>query len=399
MRKRAFVVLLALVLTTGLLSTASLAAEDLPEIDITWLSVSGKPNQYIRKTNALELIENSGRAKCLYLDSGEIISGGFADWWVNVQIPFEHGQCNIKHNSDGSPMGMCVADKEDKFGFVNTAGELIIPCEYHWIFPSDRAESFAVERDGKWGFVDANNELLFPFDWDEAYGFYEDRAPVARKDKSGNMKYGYIDRSGNVVIPLEYDDCGSFHEGLAVAAREDEYGYKKWGYIDPSGNVVVPLEYSYGRDFNEGLAAVGWEDVLGDNILWGCIDRSGHMVLPVEYEYSSRLDFYKFAGCQDGLIAAGRNGKYGCFDISGKTVLPLEYDDVKSLGDGMYMVQKGASYGIFESPYWRNSEFVPVHSSEVFQSPNIVVGTVVASLIVTVCAVGFLLGCRKKSDD
>lgn len=411
MKQRIFAVILTLLLISAVALSPSAMAEDVPEIDITWLSVSGRPWTYNRKDHVLELTEyhEGGAIKHLDLDSGEIISGFVADIWDQVPISFAHRQVRRKRNSDSSPMGLCVANEEFKYGFVNMAGELIIPCEYDWINPSDHAESFAVLGDGGYGFVDSSNELIVTFGWGYAEGFFESRSVVARCDESGNEKCGYIDLSGKLVIPLEYDFATSFHEGLAVVGRKDMAGDIKWGYIDPYGKVVIPLAYDCCTNFEAGIAAVGQKDWAGD-VKWGCIDSSGNVVIPLEYEneygyqYDSEfilLGNFPDVGGKDGLVILRKDGKYGCFNASGEVVLPMEYDDMDYLGDGMFMVQKGASYGIFESPYWGDSQFTPSpHSEQEETHPmNAVFRTATIFLAISACAVGLFLVGRKKADD
>lgn len=51
-----------------------------------------------------------------------------------------------------------------------------------------------------------------------------------------------------------------------------------------------------------------------------------------------------------------RNRKYGYIDKTGAVVVPLECDDAGMVeadeySDSLYWVKKGASYGVFESPY------------------------------------------------
>lgn len=348
MKKVAFAALLSLALLTTAAGVFSVAAEEPPEIEITWLSISGKPIWYIRDNYAMILAEGDGSIKTLDLISGKT-TPGYSSSTTSVPIPFEHGQENFHKNSDGSSMGVSVADKEFKYGFVNMEGECIIPCEYDWVNPSDYAESFAVKRDGKWGMVDTNNQLIVPFEWDWIGGIFEERSTVARRDEHGDLKWGYIDSAGKVVVPLVYDTAEEFHEGLAIVSRDDGFGDEKCGYIDSSGEVIVPLQYDVGSSFYMGFADVGLRNGSGE-MKWGCIDRSGNVVIPLEYDDSN---------CNNGLVVVEKDGKHGCLNTSGETVLPLEYDNMRHIGDGVCMVRKGASYGTFENPYWRDPKSAP----------------------------------------
>lgn len=196
-------------------------------------------------------------------------------------------------------------------------------------------------------------------EYDAALGFFDGIAYVIKYDEDGSQKQGYIDTTGSLVIPLgEYDYIDLFFDGLAQVVKRDADGNWKYGYIDKTGAVVVPLgEYDDIGYFSDGLAMVG----KIDNMKYGYIDTTGRLAVPLEYGY------YMDGKFSDGLAVvckrdADGNVKYGYIDTTGAVVVPLEYDGAgivyTSAKDGFEQtsryrwVQKGASYGIFENPYY-----------------------------------------------
>ena len=84
----------------------------------------------------------------------------------------------------------------------------------------------------KWGFIDKSGTLVIPCKYDDSGSFSEGLAEVKLNGKSG-----FIDKSGTLVIPCKYDDASFFREGLAGVKLNH-----KWGFIDKS-NYCCPLNF------------------------------------------------------------------------------------------------------------------------------------------------------------
>ena len=99
------------------------------------------------------------------------------------------------HLWDEFSEGLIVAEQDGKFGYVNTSGELVIPCEFEWACP-----------------------------------FKEGLAWV-----KGDEYYGFINRSGEFVIPPKYVSNSEYvlmnKEGVLVSDPVT----KETFYLDPSG--------------------------------------------------------------------------------------------------------------------------------------------------------------------
>ena len=126
----------------------------------------------------------------------------------------------------------------------------------------------AVKKNDKFGFVDRNGNLVIPFVYEKACDFHEGLVAVKKDDK-----WGFINKNGEIVIPLEYDFVCDFHEGLAMVSKNN-----KWGFINKDGEIVIPLEYNFAYEFAEGLAPVKIKDK------WGFIDKTGKIIIPIEYK-------------------------------------------------------------------------------------------------------------------
>ncbi|MDM1397939.1 WG repeat-containing protein [Myroides odoratimimus] len=94
--------------------------------------------------------------------------------------------------------GYFIVEKNNKFGFMNTEGKIVVPIQYDDahafddmtdLLPSDLL--FAVKQNEKWGFVDIHNKTVIPFMYDDVKGpFSYGIAPVYLNDTLGliNLK-------------------------------------------------------------------------------------------------------------------------------------------------------------------------------------------------------------------
>lgn len=112
-------------------------------------------------------------------------------------------------------------------------------------------------RKGKWGYKDWKGNVIVAPQYEEAFGFSEERGCVEM-----DGKLGYIDRNNNLVIDFKYDCANSFSEGLASVTVGE-----KSGYIDPDGNQVVDFIYDIATPFSGGKAIVRLDD------RWGVLSR------------------------------------------------------------------------------------------------------------------------------
>jgi serine/threonine protein kinase len=126
--------------------------------------------------------------------------------------------------------GFAGVSKKDKWGFINTKGELMwggLEWDQVWFFSNGFAE---VAKDYKYGFINKNGELMWDgLKWDDAKYFKDGFAPV----KIG-VKWGYINTNGKLMWGgLEWDHALSFENGYAVVKKENSiYIIDKFGLVE-----------------------------------------------------------------------------------------------------------------------------------------------------------------------
>ena len=194
---------------------------------------------------------NSGRPMDGLLDlaSGELVVPLI---YESIE-PFSEGYARVYLN------GKC--------GYINTAGELVIPCEYGvlsqqvsegvvWL-QEEKGETDGIPGAGEMRCVDLNLVPVSPTTYDEALPFSDGLSAVSNRQGDGLIA-GAIDHTGALVIPMEYENIGQCVDGLSPVKKNG-----KWGYINKENQVVIDFEFDYCQKFQDGLAWVKKDGVWG----------------------------------------------------------------------------------------------------------------------------------------
>ncbi len=231
--------------------------------------------------------------------------------------------------------GMRKVTKNNKAGFINSAGTLVIPIEY------DGANNFiegvcAVQMNGKIGFIDKTNKLVIPFIFEGvSAGFRQGNCIVhgGKKswmiDKTGRQstarkydkitfdgrfgmvwvdkKFGYLNLFGKEVIPPKYDYLQNIREGLAGAKING-----KFGFIDTLNQTKLPFIYDDVNPFSSGTSIVSRDKKFG------LIDKKGNAIIPFQYEYLS-------SDSATGWLLAQKKDKMGAIDKKGNQMIPFNF--------------------------------------------------------------------------
>ncbi len=175
----------------------------------------------------------------------------------------------------------------------------------------------------KWGYINTKGELVIAPEYEIAGDFHEGLAAVAIKKEISGLQFGYIDTNGTMVIPALFENADRFYEGFAAVKESG-----KWSYVDKKGSLIIAPKYTDCQRFSNGLAAV---EVNGK---WGYINTRGKLVITPEFEYAHSFS--------DGMASYLKNGSYHF--LSEKTKLPLTFYQVGDFSYGLAPVSTG-SYG------------------------------------------------------
>ncbi len=129
-----------------------------------------------------------------------------------------------------------LAQRQGKFGLLDTMGVERIVCEYDTLTSIDSLGCFRAVKQAKAFLVNLDGTIRTTDSFDEIDVFVAQRARV----KQGTL-YGYIDIMGNIVIPIRYTLAERFTEQGQAIVKEAEQSIT----IDIMGNpiqVAIPSE-------------------------------------------------------------------------------------------------------------------------------------------------------------
>ncbi len=185
----------------------------------------------------------------MYDDKGEVI------------LPFEYD----KHGK--IEQGILPVSKNGKWGMIKFATDqyhgvdfdkpyhimVDFGLDYDFIYGFTDELSLAV-KDDKYGFIDKTGKLVIGLDYDFALPFYApilkikditnpsiNNEPIAFVGKKSGEKIhlGAIDKTGKTVIPLIYDDIQSdLFTHLIIVSKDGEFGV-----VGRTGSSILPLVY------------------------------------------------------------------------------------------------------------------------------------------------------------
>ena len=153
-------------------------------------------------------------------------------------------------STDPSAIQLVGFEANGKFGYKDTAGNIIIPAHYEFIYEFDTCLVTGVLDSNGWSIINKKDEIVFtPMLFDNGPDYFEEG--LARFVENG--KVGFFSSRGAKAVPAKYDFATPFKDGLAsvcigcAQVPLDEERMKidggKWGMIDKSGKEVLAFEY------------------------------------------------------------------------------------------------------------------------------------------------------------
>ena len=124
--------------------------------------------------------------------------------------------------------------------------EFAIPCqfEFAWGFQEGLAR---VRQNGKWGFIDKAGKIVIPCQFEDKLPFSFNKGLCRIKQ---NGKWGFIDKTGKVVIPCQFDSVHIFFSGDGIIVSPNG----KFGIIDKAGKILVPCQFDVITTVKDELA-------------------------------------------------------------------------------------------------------------------------------------------------
>lgn len=207
---------------------------------------------------------------------------------------------------------------DGKYGFVNSAGKVVIPFQYQGVgyFGEGLRLAHAQNEQGQWGCINNLGETIVPFEFTEISIKHRDNQVFARK----NGVLGILDTLGNQVLPFQFKSLeiiGKHH--FKARTMEDKYGV----YDYKNKKYVIPPLYTYIKREN-GPQNLSLLIVIKDE-KFGLLDFDNNTIIEPQYRYLKPMRYAQGRFFEVNLLKDQHTIK-GVFDLVNKKLLyPCEY--------------------------------------------------------------------------
>lgn len=280
--------------------------------------------------------------------------------------------------------GIAYAKTSTEAYFIDKkGGKISIPNDFEvafnglveWGFDEDNFANIKnrhlIHKENKYGFIDDNGEIVIPMK-------YEKPSHISDNELIGTytapqMKYGLADTTGKIIVPVEYTriqhpaitiDIKPSHilpyfvnDSIAQTYRKVEKE-SKMGILDKKGNIMYNADYQFIGSKKENEWWIEKEGKIG------IMNDKKEIVFPIEYEYiEPLLDKTKIKYSKGGRVEmlpppfrylVRKNKKWGITNVDyTKMIIPLTMDSIMvsqlSWGYNFYFVKENGKYGIIDS--------------------------------------------------
>lgn len=299
---------------------------------------------------------------------------------LNGRVILQPFYDNLVHD-EGS---LYIAKKDNKFGWINLKGEVVIPIIYDEVrgFYANKTTA-AVKiggKNGSWGIIDVKGNFIVNPMYQEIYcnkhvcraklfvsKHEDDKTIYINNDGSlyegdGKKAFAELDRLTSLIdrkldkwgfaipgqsdddtsikwkIPPIFDDAFPFYDGLsAVRIGDDTTGM--WGFIDETGKFAInPRFDDVIIGFFDGLAAIAINQ--NGRKKYGFINKQGTIVIAPQYEEAHIF--------REGLAPVKFDTKWGYIDLTGKFIIKPQYDDAYVFINGIAVIVINKKFGLIK---------------------------------------------------
>lgn len=238
--------------------------------------------------------------------------------------------------------GLAAVSKDGLYGYIDTTGELVIPCQFK--FGNIFSHGYAlVQDDGGLFFIDKTGAPAFP-DLPRA-----NQADAFRDDGICFLHFfddtsAYINTDGETLcsLPEGYSARSGFSDGLCGVGTRTEDGEFIDAYMNTSGEIVIPNVNTSQIRFHNGR--VSFTDVIISELEtrhYGVMDTTGAVVYPCELD--KEVIFVEI------VASAVKDGKEAVMDLNGDLVIPFEEGCTSiAIGEGIVSALKNGEITLFD---------------------------------------------------
>ncbi|MBP3712375.1 MAG: WG repeat-containing protein [Bacteroidaceae bacterium] len=229
--------------------------------------------------------------------------------------------------------GLAQVKKNGKKGFIDSRGEMVIPCEYDdasyvaWEQGTTGFDGLILKKNGKKGIYDVSGKQVWPIEYDEIYTCSKELISCKKDGQAGVMN-----RKGKWLV---FGDIIPIYDNLVPAIGEEGIGIQTG-----EGEIILPCQYSkdilhYGMSYYEELnilqLGIGGEYLYLNTKTGKEIYRGAELVF--HKSGIATVEYYDNSHYRMGLI-----------DCTGKYIVPVEEDQMVMIKGKYVLVSKDGQY-------------------------------------------------------
>ena len=279
--------------------------------------------------------------------------------------------------------GLAAVKQDGKWGYIDEAGEVVIPFEYAYAWPFNEGYAIVARDEGtnsegreifSMGFIDENNTFVtFRDGGSTAWVSADDYRSSTLVFHNGWVRFNPLNKynqyysAEGVSLSLGrapngsnvWTPCGPLNEGYGPVYGGQDY----FGWVGPDGKVrkYITREGTetnssvFPGTFNQGYAPVtiiNYDENGGASSRQvGFMNTGFEWVIPPEYTSRKVVDAETVARCfgDTGLAILEKNGRFGAVDKNGKTVIDFRYEDLQPDSEGLILFKSGGKYGYMDA--------------------------------------------------
>ena len=232
--------------------------------------------------------------------------------------------------------GLCAVIINKRYGFINTKGDEIIPCEYEKPLELKDADLRTVKdvpkfvngvaviyKNGLYGVINKSGKIVVPIEY-QFITHFKNNLAVFKKELAATGSKGVMDVEGKFIVkPAKYHNDIWIEDNIIRFHYVDGQWSNFYGIYNSKGEEVnKDNHFSYLSEFENGLALYGTKK---EPNYWGIIDAMGNTKpLTEKYAFNNK-EPRQF---KNGYLYALKNSdkKMVVLNNKGERVSNCEYD-------------------------------------------------------------------------
>ncbi|MDF2672073.1 MAG: repeat protein [Clostridiales bacterium] len=149
---------------------------------------------------------------------------------------------------------------EGNYELIDKTGKTLTSLKYYYVASmGEGLITFREKSEDKVGYIDENGEVIIPPSFDYADAFKNGMAIVSMNNEKPDAKYGLINNKGEYIIKPEYNEIKDLGEGmfaLGIPLDSDwTYSGSKYAIANSNGEILTDFIYYGVSNFKDGLAS------------------------------------------------------------------------------------------------------------------------------------------------